>query len=53
MLRHIVGAFSLVLLAYLVENCERNYLVVLVYDCIRNGTYLRLHKNEALVHGIM
>jgi hypothetical protein len=53
MLRHIVGALSLVLLAYLVVHCERHLLVVLVYDWIMSGTCLRLHNSEVVAHGLM
>ena len=53
LLRHIVGALSLVLLTFIVVHCERHFLVVLVYDWLMNGTYLRLHNNEVLVHGLM
>jgi hypothetical protein len=52
-LRHIVGALSLVLLAYIMVHCERYLLVVLVYDWIMCGTYLRLHNNEVVAHGLM
>jgi len=53
MLKYIVGALSLVLLAYIVLHCERHLLVVLVYDWLMNGTCLRLHYNEVLAHGLM
>ena len=53
MFKHIVGALSLVLLTYLMVHFERHLLVVLVYDCIMNGTRLRLYHIEVFSHGLM